>query len=235
MGGLHAVQAVLVLLLANDFALPVTSTFLTGAPGVNAPELTTLFEVRVAWGVATFLALSAAAHWIIASPRVFDWYRANLLRDRNYARWIEYAISSSIMVVLIAMLPGISDVAALGAIFGVNAAMILFGLLLEHYETPGRPNWLSYWFGLLAGAVPWLVIGIYILSPGSDARPPTFVYAIFISLFVFFNSFAVNMVLQYRKVGRWSDYLFGEKAYIVLSLSSKSVLAWQVFGGTLAG
>lgn len=235
MGGLHAIQAVLVLLLANDFALPVTSTFLTDAPGVNAPELTKLFEVRIAWGVAAFLFLSAAAHWILTSPRVFHWYRANLLRDRNYARWIEYAISSSLMVVLIAMLPGISDVAALGAIFGVNAAMILFGLLLEHYETPGRPNWLSYWFGVLAGAVPWLVIGIYILSPGSDVRPPTFVYAIFISLFVFFNSFAINMVLQYRRVGRWSDYLFGEKAYIVLSLSSKSVLAWQVFGGTLAG
>ena len=127
MGGLHAIQAVLVLLLANDFALPVTSTFLTDAPGVNAPELTKLFEVRIAWGVAAFLFLSAAAHWILTSPRVFHWYRANLLRDRNYARWIEYAISSSLMVVLIAMLPGISDVAALGAIFGVNAAMILFG------------------------------------------------------------------------------------------------------------
>jgi hypothetical protein len=235
MGGLHAVQAVLVLVLANDFALPVTATFLTDAPGVNLPELRTLFEIRIAWGVAAFLFLSAAAHWIIASPGVFGWYRNNLLRDRNYARWIEYALSSSIMVVLIALLPGISDVAALGAIFGVNAAMILFGLLMEHYESPGRPNWMSYWFGVLTGAVPWVVIGIYILSPGSDSSPPTFVYAIFISLFIFFNTFAVNMVLQYRKTGRWADYLYGEKVYIVLSLTAKSLLAWQVFGGTLAG
>ena len=234
MGALHAVQAVLVLVLANDFALPVTATFLTDAPGVNAPELTRLFEIRIAWGVAAFLFLSAAAHWIIASPGVFAWYRKNLLRDRNYARWIEYALSSSIMVVLIALLPGISDVAALGAIFGVNAAMILFGLLMEHYESPGRPNWMSYWFGVLTGAVPWIVIGVYIFSPGSESNPPTFVYAIFISLFIFFNTFAVNMVLQYRKVGRWADYLFGEKVYIVLSLTSKSILAWQVFGGTLA-
>jgi len=234
MGALHAVQAVLVLVLANDFALPVTATFLDNAPGVNAPELTELFEIRIAWGVAAFLFLSAAAHWIIASPGVFGWYRTNLLRDRNYARWIEYALSSSIMVVLIALLPGISDVAALGAIFGVNAAMILFGLLMEHYEAPGRPNWMSYWFGVLTGAVPWIVIGVYIFSPGSESSPPTFVYAIFISLFIFFNTFAINMVLQYRKVGRWVDYLFGEKAYIVLSLTSKSILAWQVFGGTLA-
>ncbi|NNJ47968.1 MAG: heliorhodopsin HeR, partial [Acidimicrobiia bacterium] len=148
MGALHAVQAVLVLILANDFALPVTATFLNDAPGVGAPELTELFEIRIAWGVAAFLFLSAAAHWIIASPLAFGWYKANLLRDRNYARWIEYALSSSLMVVLIALLPGITDVAALGAIFGVNAAMILFGLLVEHYESPGRPNWMSYWFGV---------------------------------------------------------------------------------------
>jgi len=234
MGALHAVQALLVLFLANDFALPVTATFLTDAPGANAPEITKLFEIRIAWGVAAFLFLSAAAHWIIASPRVFGWYRKNLLRDRNYARWIEYALSSSLMVVLIATLPGITDVAALGAIFGVNAAMILFGLLMEHYETPGMPDWLSYWFGVLAGAVPWIVIGVYIWGPGSEGSPPTFVYAIFATLFVFFNSFAINMVLQYRKTGRWADYLFGEKVYIVLSLTAKSALAWQVFGGTLA-
>jgi len=144
MGALHAVQAVLVLVLANNFALPVTATFLNDAPGVNPPELEKLFEIRIAWGVAAFLLLSAAAHFIIASPRVFPWYTGTLLRARNYARRIEYALSSSVMVVLIATLPGITDVAALGAIFGVNASMILFGLLMEHYESPGRPNWMSY-------------------------------------------------------------------------------------------
>jgi hypothetical protein len=42
------------------------------------------------------------------------------------------------------------------------------------------------------------------------------------------------MVLQYKKVGRWKDYLFGERAYIVLSLSAKTVLAWLIWTGTLA-
>ena len=234
MGALHALQGIAILALANDFALPVTGTFLSDAPGASPPELSKIFEVRIAWGVAAFVFLSAAAHWIVASPGVFPWYRRNLLRNRNYARWIEYAISSSIMVVLIAMLPGVSDVAALGAIFAVNATMILFGLLMEHYEEPGRPSWLTYWFGVLAGAVPWLLIAVYFASPGNPNAPPAFVYAIFVSLFLFFNSFAVNMVLQYRRVGRWKDYLFGESVYILLSLTAKSALAWQVFAGTLA-
>jgi len=234
MGLLHATQALAVLLLANEFALPVTATFLEGPPGGAAPRLDELFEVRIAWGVAAFLGMSAIAHFVIASPGVFPWYRTNLLRNRNYARWIEYAFSSSLMVVLIAMLPGISDIAALIAIAGVNAAMILFGLLVEKYEEPGDANLLSFWFGSLVGIIPWVVIAIYLWSPTTAASPPGFVYGIFFSLFVFYNSFAVNMVLQYRQVGKWRDYVFGERMYIGLSLVAKSLLAWQVFAGTLA-
>lgn len=234
LGFLHAIQGVIILALANDFALPVTATFLTDQPGAAPPEISELFEIRIAWGVAAFLFMSAAAHLIIAFG-VFGWYRANLLKDRNYARWIEYSASSSVMVVLIAMLPGISDVAALGAIFAVNAAMILFGLLMEKYENPGTSDWLPYWFGVLTGVVPWILIAIYLWSPTTDGSPPAFVYAIFVSLFIFFNTFAINMVLQYKQVGPWRDYLFGETVYMVLSLVSKSLLAWQVFAGTLAG
>lgn len=62
---------------------------------------------------------------------------------------------------------------------------------------------------------------------------PTFVYWISVSIFVFFSCFALNMVLQYKQVGKWRDYLYGERAYIILSLVAKSLLAWQVFGGTL--
>ncbi|HEX2420155.1 MAG TPA: heliorhodopsin HeR, partial [Acidimicrobiia bacterium] len=69
---------------------------------------------------------------------------------------------------------------------------------------------------------------------GSAAEPPGFVYGIFFSLFLFFNIFALNMWLQYRRVGRWRNYLFGERVYVLLSLVAKSALAWQVFGGTLA-
>jgi hypothetical protein len=235
MGVLHAIQGLLVLWLANGFTLPVIATYMTGPPGSAPPAVTPLFEVSVAWGVAIFLFMSAVAHILIASPGIYQWYRQNLKRQRNYARWIEYSLSSSVMVVLIALLTGISDIAALLAIAGVNASMILFGLLQEKYETPGKAvGWLPFWFGVLAGAIPWIAIAWYLFSPGFDSNPPGFVYGIFFSLFVFFNVFAVVMVLQYKQVGRWADYSFGESTYILLSLVAKSALAWQVFGGTLA-
>ena len=223
-----AVQAVLIAVLTNNFSLPVTATFMTGPPGTPA-RLHHLFDVPLGWGVFAFLAISAAALLIIASPPVFGWYARNLLRSRNYGRWIEYFFSSSLMIVLIAMITGISDIAALLAIFGVNAAMILFGALQEKYEQPGRPNWLPFWFGSFAGIVPWVAVAIYVWAPGLKVSPPGFVYGIIITLFIFFNCFAVNMVLQYKQVGPWRDYLFGEKVYIILSLTAKALLAWQVF------
>jgi hypothetical protein len=233
MGVLHAAQAVAVLALATSFALPVTAAFMTGPPGSKPADPATLFDVSIAWGCALFLLISAAAHFIIAAPPVFPWYRANLRLSRNYARWIEYSVSSSVMIVLIALITGISDVAALIAIFAANAAMIFFGAVQEKYERPGG-SLLPFWMGCVVGIAPWLAIGIYLWSPGSAAEPPAFVYAIFVSLFVFFNIFAINMLLQYRRVGRWRSYLFGEKTYIILSLVAKSLLAWQVFAGTLA-
>lgn len=234
MGVLHAVQGIAVLLLANDFSLPVTGSFPEGPPGTPVGEPTVLFELWIAGGVAAFLFLSAFFHFLVAAPGTSQRYRDQLSRGQNHFRWIEYSLSASIMIVLIALLPGINDAAALVALFGVNAGMIFFGSVQERYEEPGGSLW-PFWLGSVLGVVPWVAIGIYLFSPGSSAQPPGFVYGIFFSLFVFFNSFALTQWAQYRQVGRWANYLTGERTYIVLSLLAKSALAWQVFGGTLAG
>jgi len=232
-GVVLAVEAVVMAVMANNFRLPVTGAFMQGPPGSEA-EFVRIGGLPLAWGTFAFMALSAIALFTIASPGVFGWYKRNLRFDRNYGRWIEYAVTSSLMIMLIAMICGITDIAAMIAIFGVNASMILFGLLMEKYENPGKPNWLSYWFGSFAGIIPWIAIVVYLINPGYDGgNPPGFVWAIIVSYFVFFMSFAVNMVLQYKRVGKWRDYLFGEKAYIFLSLVSKSLLTWLVFANTL--
>jgi Heliorhodopsin len=233
----HAVQAALIVVLATDFTLPVTATYLEGPPGTTPADQVILWDLPVAWGVALFFALSALAHLVVASPQVFPRYSAGLAAGHNYYRWVEYSLSSSVMIVLIAQLVGIADVTALIAIFGVNASMILFGWLQEKYHQPGDGGWLPFVFGCVAGIVPWLAVLVYTVAPGatSGAEPPAFVYGIIVSLFVFFNVFAIVQWLQYRKLGRWSDYLVGERTYITLSLVAKSALAWQVFAGTLTG
>ena len=231
-GLILAVQAVLMAVLTNNFSLPVTATFMEGAPGSPA-TLHHIWDIQTGWGVFAFMAISALALLTIASPWVFPWYKRNLLQNKNYGRWIEYFFSSSIMIVLISQICGISDIAALLAIFGINACMILFGALQEKYEKPGKPSWLPFWMGSFAGIIPWIAIAVYVAAPGINVSPPGFVYGIIVSLFIFFNCFAINMILQYKQVGRWRDYLFGEKAYILLSLTAKALLAWQVFANVL--
>ena len=233
MAVLHGVQGIAVVVLATDFSLPVTAAFLAGPPGSGLGEPEVVFDLDVAWGVAAFLFLSAVFH-LLAGVVMADRYHDQLSRGQNHLRWVEYSLSSSVMIVLIAMLTGITDVAALLALFGVNAGMIFMGSVQERYEEPGGSR-LPFWLGSVLGIVPWLAIGFYLVSPGSEAQPPGFVYGIFVSLFLFFNVFALVQWLQYRQVGRWADYLAGERTYIVLSLVAKSALAWQVFGGTLAG
>lgn len=239
-GALHLLQAVLftVLLMRLDdqVTFPVTADYLTGPPGFPLPpERVELFAVNVGAGVVVFLALSALFHFTVASPPFFPRYAAGLRAGHNYFRWVEYSLSSSVMIWLIAQTTGITDIAALICLFALNATMIGFGALQEKYEHPGSGNLLPFVLGSLAGIVPWLAILVYFLSLGSTsaAEPPGFVYGIIVSLFLFFNVFAINQLLQYRQVGPWRDYLYGERVYIVLSLVAKSALAWQVFAGAI--
>jgi hypothetical protein len=233
-GVVHLAQMVLILVLATDFTLPVTASYLQGPPGSAMSDPVVLWDVRIAGGVALFFGLSALFHFIVASPWFFPRYTAGLRAQRNIFRWVEYSLSSSVMIVLIAQILGVMDVTALIALFGVNASMILFGWLQEKYEQPGA-GMLPFVFGCIAGIVPWLAFLVLILEPGSTTgnEIPGFVYGILISLFVLFNCFALVQFLQYRRVGKWSNYLRGEWAYIVLSLIAKSALAWQIFAGTL--
>ncbi len=238
MGFLHLIQGILMIVLSNDKAYPIYTNFLKFDLSKMAliPDPKIVFELRFGPAVAVFLLISAAAHFFLATFGN-KLYVSNLKKKMNPVRFYEYALSSSVMIVLIGMLVGIYDLGAIILIFGINAMMNLFGLLMElHNQTTQKTDWTSFIFGSIAGIIPWIVIVLYFVGSltGGGGKPPTFVYAIIPTLFVFFNIFAVNMVLQYKKVGPWKDYLFGERVYIILSLSAKTILAWIIFAGTLA-
>jgi len=237
-GALHLISLVAILALANDFSLPVRATYLTEAPGSDSfSSPVELFSLNLSYAVAAFMALSAFFHFFVSSKPIFPRYVTGLTQHINVYRWIEYSLSSSIMIVIILQLNGVSEYIALLAVFGVNLSMILFGWLQERYTTPGSGDMLAFWFGCIAGAIPWIAIVINLFSPRGPAETavPGFVYGIVISLFILFNSFALVQWLQYRAKGRWADYLTGERWYIRLSFIAKSLLAWQVFAGVLAG
>lgn len=229
---LHAAQAVIVLVLSSDFAITITTAPPAGPPGTRLPDAEGLVDVRIGVAVAAFLGLAALDHLLTATV-ARSAYESDLRRGINRFRWVEYSISATLMVLLIASYSGITEIAALFAIAGANVAMILFGWLQEKFNPPGRTDttMLPFWFGTIAGLAPWVAIWFNVITAD---EVPGFVYGIVVAELLFFFSFGLNQWLQYRRVGRWSSYLFGEKAYLVLSLVAKSVLAWQIYGGSLA-
>jgi hypothetical protein len=242
LAALHLIQSAAI--LAISFAKspivtsPVVGTYLHFDEATKhlVTAQRSIWDMPLGPMVAVFFFMSAIAHFTMAFPARRR-YEGWLARGQNPIRWVEYSFSSSVMIVVIAALVGVQEVGTLIAIFGANAAMIMFGWSMEiANEGRERPQWLHYIFGCIVGAVPWLVIFVTLLisatEPGS--RPiPGFVIAIFVTLLIAFNVFAIIMVLQYRKIGRWRDYLYGERTYMIFSLVAKSLLAWQVFFGTL--
>jgi len=243
MGLLHLIQAIIMFFLASsviqtiaEFQPSITQNYLSFDTATQSlePASRVIFDLPFGILVGCFLLVSAIAHGIIVLNS--KTYFSDLEKGINKFRWFEYAISSSIMIVLISTLFGIYDIASLVLIFLVNASMNFFGLVMEQLNV-GREkknvNWGPFVWGSFAGIAPWIAILIYMLGSGNFSMVPWFVWAIVGTYFVAFNTFPINMVLQYKGIGKWKDYLYGERVYIVLSLVAKTVLAWLVFFGAM--
>jgi uncharacterized membrane protein len=250
MGAFHLIQGVGMIILGltvaqlGDFKLRIFQhylTFVETSPGEGYLDFarTEIFTLPFFVLVAAFLLISAGAHALISFPRTINkMYNDDLMKGINKLRWYEYALSSSVMIVLIAYLFGIWDIASLSLIFIVNASMNLFGLVMEQLNSgkvKKEVNWGPFIWGSIAGLAPWIAIIFYLTGAPAEtiSATPWFVWAIVGTYFVAFNTFPINMVLQYLQKGKWMNYLYGERGYIVLSLVAKSVLAWLVLVGAL--
>lgn len=236
-GLLHLAQGVAMFFILNEATkIPVITRFFSQTPEGIRPATEQLFEFPVAFIAPIFLLLSASAHLFVSSPFYIRRYENNIASGINPARWWEYAISSSLMLVVLMMLGGLIELATIVFIFTLNFLMNMMGLMMEkHNQLTEKTSWFSFNMGVIAGIVPWIMGGLYFwVSTNNIADAiPAFAQFGFVLTFLFFNSFAINMWLQYKKIGKWKDYVYGEKSYVVLSLVSKTALGWIIVLGTL--
>ncbi|MFP4078147.1 MAG: heliorhodopsin HeR [Candidatus Izemoplasmataceae bacterium] len=241
MGFLHLIQGTAILVLAltvdtfKDFKPTVYGRFLEPyESGGYGPVTQTLFDLPFGILVAVFLLLSALFHFLISGPLKTK-YLEKIEKGINPFRWYEYALSSSIMIVLLAAMFGLLSIEAIVLIFVTNALMNLFGLLMEKMNPLDRQNtdWTAHVFGWVAGITPWVLIVVYMLNNGDLSKLPWFVIPGLLFYFLTFNLFAFNQYFQYKQVGPWKRYFYGERMYVWLSLFGKSILAWFVFIGIL--
>ena len=101
MGFLHLIQGVFMIVVSNDTTYPIYTNFL----GFNtetfslSPESKLLYELRFGPAVAVFLLISAVAHFYLGTLG-YKRYVENLKQGMNPIRFYEYALSSSLMIVL---------------------------------------------------------------------------------------------------------------------------------------
>lgn len=251
LGLLHLFSGVTGLMLGLNvanfkaFKIPLTTLFLDWDTDARtaSQDLKTVTELDFVVWTSFFAWMSAIAHFII----LWDWdnYTKDLAKGMNRYRWWEYAISSSLMICLIAMLFGVYDVISLIFIAAVNGAMNLFGDVME-VRNAGKPasevDWYPFIYGGIAGLYSWVVIYFYLTSsPGVDGAP-WFVFAILGSYIFLFCTFPWTMYNQYAQNGKYNNalypdlknggYLAGERQYGILSLVAKTLLVWLVINGS---
>jgi hypothetical protein len=247
-GILHLVQGIIMLVLGLQLEwsrdiytvytkIPILDLGPPPVFGEIVPDPQIFFSIGYLGAIlASFPLISAIAHFVIAYPKNKN-YNEHLTNGMNPYRWYEYAFSSSIMIVLIALFLGVWDFWSLVMIFILNAMMIMFGYLMELVnQKTEKTKWSPFILGTISGGTPWVVLYAYFIAAvqSTGLNPPTFVYMILFIYFFMFNIFAINMVLQYKGVGRWKDYLYGERFYIILSFVAKTILSWLVFIGIFA-
>lgn len=99
-------------------------------------------------------------------------------------------------------------------------------------QTPRSVSFLPFWLGFVPHLFNWAVIACFFFVGAARGSPPGFVWSIIFIVFFLDLLFAVNQWLQFKQVRGWRGFAAGEFWYIVLSLTSKQLLAWINYGGT---
>jgi hypothetical protein len=240
---IHAIQGAVILLLSATKVFPVQTSYLTLDPissdlaghSVLSSATRHLFDVNLAYLVAIFFFAAAIAHGLAATA-YRGRYEADLKKKVNKLRWAAYGLSGGAMVTAIAVLSGIADLSTLAVLFVLSIVAALLGLAMETYnQGKSKPNWLAYAIAAVVSLAPWFVLGVYVWGANiyGSGDIPVFVYWIYVSSFILFMGFPTIMYLQFKKSGKWADYLYSERSYMILSLVTQTLVAWQIFAGAL--
>jgi hypothetical protein len=238
----HVVEGIAIFLFGTAYSVPIIANYLAVNPINSAVDNHTvlsaatrpLFNVSIPGLIAIYFLITALGHSLLTTV-YRKRYEVALNRGVNLIRWIEYGVTAGLMLVLVGLMSGVYDLGSLVAIFGFMVIMNLFGLIVELTSKGSRPNWLAYWSGGAAGFVPWLIIALYAFNSSyyGEAHLPIFVYWVYGTMLICMIGFALNMYMHYKKQGKWASYAYTERSFMLLSLVTKSVLAWQIFAGVL--
>lgn len=223
--------ALLYMFLQIDMSRPVTILSIeTSTAPDRAPTTTadTLLSLDIFTVIASYLGIAIIAHVFVATIG-WRWYRDFLKQHRNPFRWIEYALSCSLMLVALALGVGMADYAILVAIFGMSFVMNLSGMVFENIaHKSGTTYWSPFVLGCIVGTVPWILLLTHIYSSAGSMQLD-FALAVSWTVLIIYLLFPLNMFLSAKRLGPWQSYVTTEMIYISLSLFAKALLAGLLY------
>lgn len=197
---------------------------------VISTEAKTLSESALANMIASFFAITAGFHLLYAlNPS--NIYLNAVKNGNNYLRWLEYSMSATVMIVIIAALSGVKDIKAVFLLATSAVGMIATG---QWFETAsGNARWIPIIAGFVLLAGIFLVINSAFQDRVRDARAagfevPSWIGAIVLVMFMFYASFGFVPIINMFFGGMYRRY---EYAYLTLSLASKATLGLLVAFG----
>lgn len=245
LAALYAVEALIIVIFGVNKMAPIYMSYLTTdtiqskitGHTVVAPAIHHLWDVRMQLLAASIVVVAALAHVLLAT-----WYRPNYdmqLKDGiNKIRWIEYALSGGLLVVFVALVVGMSDAGSVIVLFALTALAALCGYIMETHN-PWRRSMQVKWSAAVAGAaaaiVAWLVVGMQALATQlyGNGNLPAYFYALYALVMLAFAGLAAILVARYKQVGKWADYYYSERSYMILGAVTKTLFAGLVLLGVL--
>jgi hypothetical protein len=211
------------------------------------PKMVTTFNII--YGTLAFFFFTALAHIYYGTDGFGSGNYTQAIRDGwNPYRWFEYALSASLMSVLVGLVDGTRDTGALIACVALTAAMMGAGFVTESalrgtisplvrdtVRAATVVGWilflglwtiLLYQFATTVSDVDTLYKGT--LDPSGDpVRVPSWIWVVVILQLLYYASFGVVQLIHINRKfsGRPFNYVSIEKAYIFLSFFAKLSLA----------
>lgn len=202
---------------------------------VFAPALRVLADVQVRWLVLVLLAVSALFP-ILNLTLWREKFEAGAATGINLYRWLEVGVTSALMVEIVALLSGITDVMVLKLIAGTVLLSALLGWLSDRQNLAGgRVERSGFFLGVFAGIMPLIVIAVTAVSTllFGMIRSPWYVYALYAVVLLGFTDIVINQWARYRRRGQWADAGFVERNYTLVGLVVKALFVGVLILGFL--
>ena len=207
--------------------------------------------LAIIWLLFLFGLWSGLVHFYTIAPG-WNFFLKNFKMRWAPLRWVDYGVSSTLMIVVIAIYGGVDDVCVLIGVGLSQALTIFLGALSERSASNvltaqdggvrdvfQRAKWLLYAAAnvvFVVGVwVPILVTFVSSIREIPDDAPVNYglVFGIFSALAIVFSSFGFVFLAQILWTPKRNGYRYSygviEISYLVLSLISKVLLHWVLF------